>query len=53
MSTHSLPVVEELCDRVGIIKNGSLIFEDTIDAYRVIKEQYDDNFESAYLELTK
>src|SRR5512135_1430079 len=28
MSTHSLPVAEELCNRIGIIHNGKLVFVD-------------------------
>lgn len=53
MSTHSLPVAEELCDRIGIIKNGRLIFCDTQDKLNVYKQQYDGKFESVFLELTK
>ncbi|MEK6566957.1 MAG: ABC transporter ATP-binding protein [Bacteroidota bacterium] len=53
MSTHSLPVAEELCDRIGIIKNGKLVFCDTQDKLRVYKQQYDGKFESVFLELTK
>ena len=29
MSTHSLNVAEEICTRIGIIKDGSMIFSDT------------------------
>ncbi|MBI3006478.1 MAG: ABC transporter ATP-binding protein [Ignavibacteriales bacterium] len=53
MSTHSLPVAEELCDTIGIIKNGRLIFCDTQDKLQVYKKQYDGKFESVFLELTK
>lgn len=53
MSTHSLPVAEELCDRIGIIKNGKLVFCDTQDKLQVYKKQYDGKFESVFLELTK
>jgi ABC-2 type transport system ATP-binding protein len=53
MSTHSLPVVDELCDRIGIIKNGRLVFEDSREAFHSFKLQYDGKFESAFLELTK
>ncbi len=53
MSTHSLPVVEELCDRIGIIKEGSLIFEGPVDTFREFKDRHDGNFETAFLELTK
>ncbi len=53
MSTHSLPVVEELCDRVGILKQGKLIFEDSIDSLHRLKEGHNGKFESLFLELTK
>ncbi len=53
MSTHSLPVAEELCDRIGIIKNGRFIFEDTTGALKLLKDRSDGKFESVFLELTK
>ena len=53
MSTHSLPVAEELCDRIGIVKDGSLIFEDTIVGLHSVKDKYDGKFESLFLDLTK
>jgi ABC-2 type transport system ATP-binding protein len=53
MSTHSLPVAEELCDRIGIIKSGRLIFCDTQEKLNVYKQRYDGRFESVFLELTK
>jgi len=53
MSTHSLQVAEELCGRIGIIKDGRLIFEDTIEALQAFKRRYDGKFESVFLELTK
>lgn len=53
MSTHSLPVVEELCTRVGIIKNGRLIFDDRMSALDAFKQRHDGKFESVFLELTK
>ncbi len=53
MSTHSLLVAEELCDRIGIIKDGQLIFENTISAFQSFKQKYDGKFESVFLEITK
>jgi len=53
MSTHSLQIAEELCDRIGIIKEGRLVFEDNVDELQKLKDKSDGNFESVFLELTK
>jgi ABC-2 type transport system ATP-binding protein len=53
MSTHSLNVAEELCDRIGIIKDGSLIFENTSTEFQSFKDNHNGKFESVFLELTK
>jgi ABC-2 type transport system ATP-binding protein len=53
MSTHSLPVAEELCHRIGIINNGKLVFCDTQAALGVYKKRLDGRLESVFLELTK
>ena len=53
MSTHSLPVAEELCDRIGIINNGKLAFCDTQAAMATYKQRLDGKLESVFLELTK
>ena len=53
MSTHSLPVAEELCDRIGIIKNGKLVFVGTLDTLEGLKKKHDGKFESVFIELTR
>jgi ABC-2 type transport system ATP-binding protein len=53
MSTHSLEMVEELCDRIGIIKDGKLIFLDSKENLHHHKSKYDGRLESVFLELTK
>ncbi len=53
MSTHSLPVAEELCDRIGIIHNGQLVFADTQERLQEYKQKFDGKLESVFLELTK
>ncbi|RPI04374.1 MAG: ABC transporter ATP-binding protein [Ignavibacteriae bacterium] len=53
MSTHSLPVAEELCDRIGIINEGKLVFCDTREQLQRDKLRYDGKFESVFLEVTK
>lgn len=53
MSTHSLNVAEEICTRIGIIKDGSMIFEDKKEAVEKIKGSDHENLESLFLDLTK
>ncbi len=52
MSTHSLHIVEEICTRVGIINKGALIFDDSIDALRKLKEDRNNNLEELFIQLT-
>jgi ABC-2 type transport system ATP-binding protein len=52
MSTHTLSVAEELCDRIGIIKDGSLIFEGSIDSINELKENNHKKLETLFLEIT-
>jgi len=49
MSTHLLEIVEELCDRIAIIKDGRLIHDETQTAERTFNGQ----LEAIFLELTK
>jgi len=53
MSTHILDMVDELCDRVGIIHKGKMIFLDTKTNLLTHKARYDGKIESVFLELTK
>jgi len=53
MSTHSLNVAEEICTRIGIIKDGSMIFSDTTEVLETIKGSDHHNLESLFLHLTK
>lgn len=46
MSTHLLEIVEELCDRIAIIKAGKIIYED-------VPGKRDGHLEELFLELTK
>ncbi len=46
MSTHLLEIVEELCDRFAIIKDGKLIYDDTPNSLS-------GELESVFLELTR
>lgn len=48
-STHVLSVAEELCDRIGILKKGELIFLGTLEQLR---QQYpEQSLETIYLQL--
>ena len=49
MSTHLLEIVEELCDRIAIIKDGKIIHEERQNDSRSFNGQ----LESLFLELTK
>jgi len=52
MSTHSLNVVEEICNRVGIINNGKMIFDDRVELLQKMKEEKNHTFENLFIELT-
>ncbi|MFX1295108.1 MAG: ABC transporter ATP-binding protein [Promethearchaeota archaeon] len=47
--SHMLPLVEEVCDRIGIIVKGSLLFEGTIP--EILAETNSKTLEEAYLKL--
>lgn len=51
-STHVLEVAEKLCDRIGIIKKGNLVFEGTLEQ---LKKKYKSkqSLENIFLEITK
>jgi ABC-2 type transport system ATP-binding protein len=53
MSTHSLAVADELCDRIGIIKDGKLIYLNSPQSFHAIDDQKDGKLEALFLELTK
>ncbi len=49
MSTHLLEIVEELCDRIAIIKDGRIIHEELQNE----SKQFNGQLEAKFLELTK
>ncbi len=49
MSTHLLEIVEELCDRIAIIKDGRIIHEEMQNE----QKKFNGQLESMFLELTK
>lgn len=50
MSTHLLEIVEELCDRIAIIKDGRIIYEETQSSSI---RSFNGQLESMFLELTR
>lgn len=52
MSSHSLPVVEELCDRIAIIKEGKLIALGTLPELRQLAKSHHETLEELFLEIT-
>ncbi len=53
MSTHSLEVAEEMCDRIGIIDHGTLIAEGNIEELRKLAGSgKDEKLEDIFLRLT-
>lgn len=52
MSTHTLEIVEEMCDRVGIIRQGELVASGTIDELRRSNTDGDTGIEELFLRLT-
>jgi ABC-2 type transport system ATP-binding protein len=53
LSTHVMEVAEGLCDRVGIIDEGKLIAEGTLDELRSKSEREGATLESIFLKLTE
>ncbi len=53
MSTHSLNVAEEICTRIGIIKDGRMIYENIKEVVETIRGSDHNNLESLFLHLTK
>ena len=52
MSTHTLEIVEEMCDRVGIIRQGELVACGTIDDLRRSANDGNAGLEELFLRLT-
>jgi ABC-2 type transport system ATP-binding protein len=52
MSTHTLGIAEELCDRIGIIDNGKLVAEGTMAELKKLAGQQCPHLESIFLHLT-
>ncbi len=52
LSTHSMEIAEELCDRIGILLNGRIRAEGTMQELRELGQAGSTNLEDIFLELT-
>ncbi len=52
MTTHVLEVAEKMCDRIGIINEGELIAEGTMEQLRQVSNKGNKSLEDLFLELT-
>jgi ABC-2 type transport system ATP-binding protein len=52
MSTHTLEVAEEMCDRISIILKGRIIASGTVPEIRAMGDSHDDQLTSVFLKLT-
>lgn len=52
VSTHSLNVVEEICNKVAIIKKGELIFDNSLSNLQQQKNEHNPTLEKLFIELT-
>jgi len=53
LSTHTMAVAEEICDRIAILSKGKVIAIGTMDELRAKAGSEGENLESIFLELTK
>jgi len=52
MSTHTLEVAEEMCDRISIILKGRIIARGTVPEIRAMGDSHDDQLTAVFLKLT-
>jgi ABC-2 type transport system ATP-binding protein len=52
MSTHTLPLAQEICDRIGIIHQGKLVACGTLDDLRAQAKSQQLDLEALFLKLT-
>jgi ABC-2 type transport system ATP-binding protein len=52
MSTHTLEVAQEMCDRISIILKGRIIASGTVDDLRVLAGGPDEHLTAVFLKLT-
>ena len=52
MSTHTLEVAQEMCDRISIILRGRIIARGTVPEIRAMGDSQADELTSVFLKLT-
>jgi ABC-2 type transport system ATP-binding protein len=52
MSTHTLEVAQEMCDRISIILGGKIIARGTVDELRTLADSKDQHLTAIFLKLT-
>jgi ABC-2 type transport system ATP-binding protein len=52
MSTHTLEVAEEMCDRITIILKGRILARGTVDELRALAGAEDEQLTPVFLKLT-
>jgi len=52
MSTHTLEVAQEMCDRISIILQGRIIARGTVPEVRAMSGNPDDQLTNVFLKLT-
>jgi ABC-2 type transport system ATP-binding protein len=52
MSTHTLEVAQEMCDRISIIQHGKIIARGTVDELRALAGGVDEQLTPLFLRLT-
>ena len=53
ISTHTLSIAQELCDRIGIIHKGQLIATGTLDDLKIQANASEDDLEAVFLKITQ
>jgi len=52
MSTHTLPLAEEIADRIGVIKEGCLQYVGSVASLREERQQANESLEKLFLDMT-
>ena len=53
LSTHIMEIAEDLCDRIGIIDNGKIVAEGTLDELRDVAQSTGASLEDVFLKITE